>query len=112
MIEGLNWLLESLSSSKYPDVQSEIEICKALAFLQKKNIEKAIETLKGFEKKDKSLMARAANNISFLYFLENDSKNAEKYAEVAINYDRYNAKALVNRGNCLFMRNEFLRAKE
>jgi len=57
-------------------------------------------------------MARAATNISFLYFLERDYANAEKYAECAIEYDRYNAKALVNRGNCLFMRNEFLRAKE
>jgi intraflagellar transport protein 88 len=57
-------------------------------------------------------MARASTNISFLYFLERDYPNAEKYAEVAIEFDRYNAKALVNRGNCLFMRNEFLRAKE
>lgn len=57
-------------------------------------------------------MARASSNISFLYFLENDVKNAEKYADMAITHDRYNAKALVNRGNCLFMKNEFLRAKE
>ena len=48
-------------------------------------------------------MARAATNISFLYFLERDYINAGKYADYAIEYDRYNAKALVNRGNCLFM---------
>jgi intraflagellar transport protein 88 len=29
-------------------------------------------------------MARVATNISFLYFLENDYKNAEKYADMAI----------------------------
>ena len=57
-------------------------------------------------------MARASSNISFLYFLEGDYKNSEKYADVAINFDRYNAKALVNRGNCLYMKNEFMRAKE
>ena len=57
-------------------------------------------------------MGRVATNISFLYFLENDFKNAEKYADVAINYDRFNPKALVNRGNCLLVKNEFLRAKE
>jgi intraflagellar transport protein 88 len=83
-----------------------------MAFLKKKNMEKSIEVLKGFEKKDKVMMARVATNISFLYFLETDYKNAEKYADVAITYDRYNAKALVNRGNCLFVKNEFLRAKE
>jgi len=57
-------------------------------------------------------MARASTNISFLYFIEGNYQNAEKYAEIAVDYDRYNAKALVNRGNCLFVRNEFLRAKE
>jgi len=31
---------------------------------------------------------------------------------MALNYDRYNAKALVNKGNCLFAKNDFLRAKE
>ena len=111
-ITGFDWIIETLKTSNYPEIESEIEICKAMSYLKKKNIEKAIECLKGFEKKDKTLMARAASNISFLYFLENDMKNAEKYAEVAINYDRYNAKALVNRGNCLYSKNEFLRAKE
>jgi intraflagellar transport protein 88 len=33
-------------------------------------------------------MARASSNISFLYFLENDVKNAEKYADMAITHDR------------------------
>ena len=57
-------------------------------------------------------MARAASNISFLYFLEQDYKNSEQYSDLALNHDRYNAKALVNKGNCLLQRNEFLRAKE
>lgn len=57
-------------------------------------------------------MARAATNISFLYFLEKDYKNSEKYAELALDYDRYNAKALVNQGNCFFMRGDFSRARE
>ncbi len=61
-----------------------------MSFLKKKSIDNAIETLKSFEKKDKHLMAKAASNISFLYFLENDIKNSEHYAEIAIDYDRYN----------------------
>ena len=40
-------------------------------------------------------MAKAASNISFLYFLENDLKNSENYAEIAINYDRYNVIVLM-----------------
>ncbi len=35
-------------------------------------------------------MAKAASNISFLYFLESNFKESEKYAEIAIDYDRYN----------------------
>ena len=57
-------------------------------------------------------MGRVANNISFLYFLENNYKDADKYVDIATNFDRYNAKALVNKGNCLFMKNDFMRAKE
>jgi len=57
-------------------------------------------------------MSRVASNISFLYFLENNYIDAEKYVDIAINNDRYNAKALVNKGNCLFMKNDFRRAKE
>ena len=112
VIEGYEWIISVVKSSFYAMTQSEIEISKALSYLKKKNLEKAIETLKSFEKKDKVMMAKASTNISFLYFMEGDYQNAERYAEIAVEHDRFNAKALVNRGNCLFIRNEFLRAKE
>ena len=51
---------------------------------QVKEIEKAIESFKAFEKKDKIMMAMASNNISFLYFLENDFKSAEQFSDLAI----------------------------
>jgi len=112
IIDGYDWIVETLKESYFPEVQAEVEICKAMAYLKSKNMDKSIETLKSFERKDKIMMGRVATNISFLYFLENDFKNAEKYADVAIDYDRFNPKALVNRGNCLLVKNEFLRAKE
>ena len=112
IIQGYEWIIEALKLSYFPEVEAEVEICKAMAYLKKKDMEKSIATLRNFEKKDKVLMGRVATNLSFLYFLENDMKLAEKYAEMALTYDRYNAKALVNRGNCLYMKNEFLRAKE
>ena len=89
-----------------------MEIFKAMAYLKKKEIERAIETLKGLEKKDKTTMSRVASNISFLYFLEKDYNEAERYVDIALNNDRYNARALVNKGNCLFMKNDFRKAKE
>lgn len=54
-----------------------MEIAKAIRYIKNKEIERAIENFKAFEKKDKIMMAMASNNISFLYFLENDFKNAE-----------------------------------
>jgi intraflagellar transport protein 88 len=112
VIESYDWILEKLKTSSYPEVESEVEIFKAMAFLKKKEIERAIETLKGLEKKDKTTMSRVASNISFLYFLEKNYSEAERYVDIALSNDRYNARALVNKGNCLFMKNDFRKAKE
>jgi len=67
---------------------------------------------KSFEQRDRKLRGRAATNISFIYFLEGDFKQAEKWSELAIKADRYNARALVNKGNCLFMKEEYDKSKE
>ena len=91
---------------------SEMEIHKAVTFMHKKDFNAAVEVLKGFEKKDKGLMARAATNLSFIYFLEGDNNSAKKYAEMAHKYDRYNAKALVNLGNVQYANGEFEKAVE
>ena len=42
VIESYEWILEKLKTSSYPEVESEVEIFKAMAFLKKKEIEKAI----------------------------------------------------------------------
>lgn len=112
IVSGYDYVCEALKAANLPEVESEMEISKAIYHIKNKDIEKAIESFKGFEKKDKIMMAMASNNISFLYFLENDFKNAEQFADLAIQHDRYNSKALVNKGNCLFHIEEFDRAKE
>lgn len=35
--------------------------------MKKKNFEKAVETLKAFEKKDQKMVGTASTNLSFLY---------------------------------------------
>ena len=109
---GYDYVCEALKAASLPEVESEMEIQKAIQFIKTKEIEKAIESFKAFEKKDKIMMALASNNISFLYFLENDFKLAESFADLAIQHDRYNSKALVNKGNCLFVSEDYDRAKE
>ena len=112
-IDGFNWIIDFLKGSKsnYQGVQSAIEIKKAVNYIKEKRIEDAISTLKAFEKKDRKMMAQASTNISFLYLLENDLATSEKYADIALNFDKFNANALVNKGNCLFMKNDFMGAK-
>jgi intraflagellar transport protein 88 len=109
---GFDWLIDSLNHHGFPRIASELEISKASYFLRYKEFDKAIEVLKKFEKKEESLKACAATNLSFLYFLEADHGQAEKYADMAVKADRYNARALVNKANCLFMNDDFERAKE
>jgi intraflagellar transport protein 88 len=69
--------------------------------MSKGNYSIAIQELKSFERKDVRLQARAAVNLSFLHLLEGDVVQAGKYAALAVKTDRYNARALVNMGNCL-----------
>ena len=50
-----------------------------------------------FEKKSARIKARAATNLAFLYALESDVDQADKYSELALKSDRYNARAYVNK---------------
>ena len=77
-----------------------------------KEFGKAIEALKAFEKRDQHLKAMAATNLSFIYFLEGDIRSADKYADLAYEHDLYNARALVNKGNCLAVRGDYDTAKQ
>ncbi|KAH6569597.1 hypothetical protein BASA62_004763 [Batrachochytrium salamandrivorans] len=110
---GYDWIIESLKSSAInADMASELQIAKSIQYLKTKDFMLAIETLKTFEKKEPKLVGTAATNLSFLYFLEGDYKQSERYANTAIEHDRYNAKALTNRGNCDFMRGQYDHARD
>ncbi|CAM9150859.1 unnamed protein product, partial [Ectocarpus fasciculatus] len=110
-ILGYKWVMEQLRSD-YEVVSSKLEVDLAMAYMKKRRFDDAIDVLKAFEKKDASMRAMAGANLSFIYFLEGDYQQAEKHADLAIRSDRYNAKGLVNKGNCLFMMGEYMRAKE
>ncbi|RLN65394.1 hypothetical protein BBJ29_008166 [Phytophthora kernoviae] len=111
-LAGFTWVIDALKQENHESLASEMEICKAHWFLKEKEFDKAIEVLKAFEKKDPAHKAMAATNLSYLYFVEGDTAQADKYASLAVRHQRYNAKALVNKGNCLYVKNECERAKE
>ena len=53
---GFDWVIENLKTQTHDDIASEMEIAKAVSFMHKKSFGKAVEVLKGFEKKDKALV--------------------------------------------------------
>merc|ERR1719482_2244765 len=111
IVSGFNWVGDMLRAQSQQTLATEIEIAKALYFMRSKEFDKAIETLKSYEKKDATTVAHAATNLSFIYFHEADYQNAIKYADIAMKHNRYNAKALVNKGNCMFMRGDLEHAR-
>uniref|UniRef100_A0A7S3GJA5 Intraflagellar transport protein 88 n=1 Tax=Palpitomonas bilix TaxID=652834 RepID=A0A7S3GJA5_9EUKA len=110
--KGYDFVVEALRKEGFNAIANELDIARAMTYLKKKDFKKSIETLKSFEKKDVNLAARAATNLSFIYFLESDFPHSEYYADLAIRADRYNAKALVNKGNCLIVKGEYERSRE
>jgi intraflagellar transport protein 88 len=111
-LNAFDYIIDSIKKNGCKDILNEIEMAKAMHFLKKRDVEKTIQILKSFENKNKKLISRVSNNISFLYFVEGDANNAEKYANLALENERYNHKALVNKGNIHYMKEDYLKAKE
>ncbi|XP_013385188.1 intraflagellar transport protein 88 homolog isoform X2 [Lingula anatina] len=109
---GYDWCVDQVKTSNFVELSHDLEIDKALMYLRQKDFHQAVETLKSFEKKDSKVASTAATNLSFLYFLESDLTQADRYAEVALQADRYNPSALVNKGNCLFAKADYEKARE
>ena len=105
-------IIDQIKKNEVKDILNEIEMAKAMHFLKKRDVEKTISIMKSFENKDKRIISKVSNNISFLYFIEGDITNADKYANLALDNERYNHKALVNKGNIHFAKEDHSRAKE
>ncbi|XP_070567544.1 intraflagellar transport protein 88 homolog isoform X4 [Ptychodera flava] len=109
---GYDWCVDCVKSSMYNELANDLEINKAVMYLKQKDTTQAIETLKGFEKKESKCASAAATNLSFLYFLQNEYQSADKYAEMAMQADRYNPFGMVNKGNCLYVQGDYEKARE
>ncbi|GIY46023.1 hypothetical protein CEXT_790192 [Caerostris extrusa] len=109
---GYEWCVDQIKLSPYADLGNDLEINKAVTYLRKREFNQAIETLKGFERKETKVASTAATNLAFLYYLQGDISQAEKCADQAVIADRYNAGALVNKGNCCLSKGEFEKAIE
>ncbi|OAF65403.1 Intraflagellar transport protein 88, partial [Intoshia linei] len=95
--KGYEWCIQQVKSSNYREMSTDLDIDKAINFLKVEEIDKAIDILKSFE-------------------LEGDSKeefpNAIKYANIALEHDKYNPYALVNKANTTFQNGNYEQARE
>jgi intraflagellar transport protein 88 len=92
--------VEQLKQSKYPEAAGEFEIVYSLAFLNHRDATKAIDMMRQIRKKDNSLITLAATRLLFVYFLEQNYADADKYTVIVLEHDKYNTQALVNERNC------------
>ena len=109
---GYEWVCTALDEN-HEELAIQMKLEEATEKLIKhKDFGAATKTLKSIQKRDKEVMAAKATNLSFVNFLEGNIEGAGKYADTAVEYDEYNAKALVNKGNVLFVNGDFTSAKE
>ncbi|KXZ54825.1 hypothetical protein GPECTOR_4g896 [Gonium pectorale] len=108
---GFQWCCEQLREAGYIKLANEVELAKATRFMGQKQFDKAVGVFKEFEKKEPRVKARAATNLAFLYFLEGETDQADKYSEMALKSDRYNARAYVNKGCVLVDRGDLESAR-
>ena len=73
---AFEYIIDSVKKSGMQDILNEIEMATIMYLLKRHNVEKTITILKTIEHKNKNLISRVENNISFLYFVEGDYAKA------------------------------------
>jgi len=108
---GYDWVCNALAD-RHEELSHQLKLEQASQRLHHKDFNMATKSLKSLQKKGKEVQSVSATNLSFVSFLEGDIERASEYADVALASNRYNAKALVNKGNCLFVNGDFTAAKD
>jgi intraflagellar transport protein 88 len=104
--------LGEILKDSHENLALKMECEYAICLLKDNDIERAVKMMKSLEKKSPEMKVLVATNLSFVHFSEGDVTLASDYADIALDADRYNAKALVNKGNCLFVQEDYASAKD
>uniref|UniRef100_A0A1I7XXS8 Intraflagellar transport protein 88 homolog n=1 Tax=Steinernema glaseri TaxID=37863 RepID=A0A1I7XXS8_9BILA len=108
--EGYAWCVEAIKQSIYAPLATELEMNKAVELLRHGDVAGASDVLLVFNNKENKVASAAANNLAFLNLLQGKLEEAGQFADQALSVDRYNASALVNRGNVFYVQGELDRA--
>ncbi|KAI1722263.1 tetratricopeptide repeat domain-containing protein [Ditylenchus destructor] len=106
--EGYAWCVETIKQSVYASLAIELEMNKALDLLKTGELDAAIEALHSFHNKETKVASAASNNLCMISIMRGPEnlEEATQQSEHALSHDRYNANALVNRGNIYFLQGE------
>jgi intraflagellar transport protein 88 len=107
---GYDWVCDALDN-RHEVLAVQIKLEQSIQRLHCKEFDSAIKSLKGLQKKGNEVKSATLTNLSFVSFLEGNIEQASEYADASLTLDRYNAKALVNKANCLFLDGDFDSAK-
>lgn len=72
----------------FDDLAEEFHLERAMRWLREGQVEPAVAAYKSFMSRSPRLVLRAATNLSFIFLLENDVKQAAAYADMAVEADR------------------------
>jgi intraflagellar transport protein 88 len=107
---GYDWVCNALDD-RQEGLAIQIKLEQATQMLHRKEFESAIKSLKSITQKADEVNSAASTNLSFVSFIEGNIELASEHADASLSLDRYNAKALVNKANCLFFNGDFDSAK-
>ena len=116
---GYAILADEMRKAGYTTLANELEMAKALGYLRLKStsragadgeksaFEEGRAALTAFETADDpAARGGAAANLAFLYLQEGDAEKAASFADAAVAHDKYDARALVNKGCVLLNRGD------
>ena len=110
LIQTLDYCIDRVKNSPHYELTHSVELVKCFELLLLKKSSQAIDLYKSFELKELRLRAAASNNLTFLYLVQNDLTNAEKYCQMVLQQDMYNSKALTNMGCIYYEKSNFNKA--
>lgn len=86
---GFHWCADEAARVGLPAAARDVAMARAAHCLAAGDTERAVEALRGFEKQSGAARTKAATNLSFLYLLEGNVDEAERYAVMAKEQDEY-----------------------
>lgn len=109
--EELRWLHDQLKD-RTPFIAQYIGIDDALLNISQNEFKIAIKMLKSYENKGAEISTAISINLTTIYSLEGKHEFADHHADAALASSRFNPRALVNKGNRLFIKDDFSSARE